>query len=58
MVLELVNGDVSNKEGYLIAIEKNEYSKATIDKLNALNNGADSICVLTPESIKGLKYHY
>lgn len=58
MVLELVNGDVSNKEGYLIAIEKNEYSKATIDKLNALDKEADSIKALTPETIKGLKYHY
>lgn len=58
MVLELVDSDVSNKYGYLIAIERNEWNKATIDKLNALNAGADSIKVLTPDNIKGLKYHY
>ena len=58
MVLELVDGDVSSKDGYLVAIEKNEWNKSTIDKLNALNDGADSIKVLTPDNIKGLKYHY
>ena len=58
MVLELVDSDVSNKNGYLVAIERNEWNKATIDKLDALNDGADSIKVLTPDNIEGLKYHY
>ena len=58
MVLELVDGDVSSKAGYLVAIERNEWNKATIDKLNALNDGADTIKVLNPENIKDLKYHY
>ena len=58
MVLELVDGDVSTKAGYLIAIEKNDYNKPTIDKLNALDAGTDSIKVLNPDTIKDLKYHY
>lgn len=58
MCLELVDGDVSSKAGYLIAIEKNEWNQPIIDKLNALNDGADSIKVLDPESIKDCKYHY
>lgn len=58
MVLELVDGDVSTKSGYLIALERNEFNKQLIDKLNALDKGADSIKALTPDSIKGLKYHY
>ena len=58
MVLELVNGDVREKAGYLVALERNQWNNETIKKLNDLNDGADSIKVLNPENIKDLKYHY
>lgn len=58
MCLELVNGDVSDKAGYLIAMERNQWNNQIITNLSKLNDGADSIEVMTPDKIKGLKYHY
>ena len=58
MTLELVNGDVSDKAGYLVAFERNQWNMPIINALEKLDAGADSIKVLTPETIKNLKYHY
>ena len=58
MTLKLVDGDITHPAGYLVAIERNKYNVNIINALNALNAGADSIKVLTPETIKGLTYHY
>ena len=58
MALELVNGDVSEKVGYLVAFEKNQWNNPIIAKLDKLDAGCDSIKVLTADNIQGLKYHY
>ena len=58
MTLELVNGDVSKKVGYLVAFERSEWNMPVIDSLEKLNDGADSVKYLTPKTLQGLKYHY
>lgn len=58
MSLEIVNNDVTDKVGYLVAFEKNQWNNPIIAKIDALGAGCDSIKVLTAETIKGLKYHY
>ena len=58
MCLELVGSDVTDKVGYLVAIERNQFNVNTINNLSKLDDGCDSIKKLTPENIKGLLYHY
>ena len=58
MSLELVNGDVSEPCGYLVAFERNQWNNEIIKKLEALNDGCDSVITLDKDSIKDLKYHY
>lgn len=58
MTLEIVNNDVTDKAGYLVAFEKNQWNNPIIAKLDQLDAGYDSVKVLTAENIKGLKYHY
>ena len=58
MALRLVGGDVTNPQGYLVAFERNQWNNEVIAKLTALNDGCDSVKVLTPDNIKELKYHY
>ena len=58
MTLELVGSDVTDKVGYLVAFEKNQWNNNIIINLGKLDAGADSIQEMTPDKIKGLKYHY
>lgn len=58
MSLELVNGDVTEPCGYLVAFERNQWNNEIIKKLEALNDGCDSVIALTEKNIKGLEYHY
>ena len=58
MSLELINGDVTGLCGYLVAFERNQWNNEIIKKLEALNDGCDSVITLTEKNIKGLEYHY
>lgn len=58
MSLELIGADVTDPDGYLVAFERNQWNNPIIEKLNALNDGADSVKVLNEKNIKELRYHY
>ena len=58
MTLNLVGADVNDPNGYLIAFERNQWNMPIINNLEKLNDGADSVKYLTPETLRGLKYHY
>ena len=60
MVLNLVDGDVTEPAGYFIAFERNQWNMKVIDALQKLDSGKDSIEYVTPELLKKneYKYHY